>query len=152
MVPLMLPFYLLVAHLIGDYVLQTRWQAAGKFGWSWEAMALRYRHCAGYTAAFAAVLALCRAPLLNTACFCACLFLLHFLTDAQRFPSTLGDWVGWKLLPAHERVRELQRASMTERPLMHSRMPANPWPPIGLALDQTLHLAQIAVLAAVYLV
>lgn len=149
----MLALYLLTAHLIGDYALQTRWQAAGKFGWSWEAMGLRYRHCAGYVAPFAVVLA-CTGYLHHLAAagsFLAVLFVLHFLTDAQRFPSTPGELLVWRFLPAHERVRELQRASMTQRPLTTAGLPPNPWPTIGLALDQTAHLAQIAVLAAAYL-
>jgi hypothetical protein len=152
MVPLMLPFYLLVAHLVGDYLLQTRWQAVGKFGWGREALGLRYRHCLGYTAAFVAVLAACQMPFWNTLGFSACLFVLHFATDAQRFSVTPGEWFVWAIGRAHPMSLELRPGPEAWQRKVFGRLEKNPWAPIGLAIDQTLHLAQIALLAAVYLV
>jgi hypothetical protein len=39
----MLGLYLIAAHMVGDFVLQTRWQAVGKFGSGLHARALRTR-------------------------------------------------------------------------------------------------------------
>lgn len=141
----MIALWLLVAHLVGDYLLATRWQATGKFGWTWKAVALRYRHCCGYVLPFVIVALCCTGASHHKAWdvigFSVWLFLLHFITDAQRFTSTLGDVIGW----------QLQRRSKHARVRMPLLPAPNPWPPIGLAIDQTLHLIQIAVLAQVFL-
>lgn len=148
-----------MAHLAGDYVFQTRWQSALKFGWTPAAAFLRGRHCLTYTLAFAPV-AFAYGTWDGAGAFLVWLFFLHFLTDAQRFPSTLGDVIAWRLRStARRRVSRLKE----ERDEHGHRLPRsvnvtlalpppNPWQPIGLMLDQTLHLFQIAVLASILLV
>jgi len=128
--------YLLAAHLVGDYLLQTRWQADGKFGWTDGAMRLRARHCAAYCLPFVPIAVWQNwsawGPF-RVAYFLMLLWALHFFTDAQRFERTPGEWLVW-------------RRRGTRRPL-----PPNPWPSIGLAIDQSLHVVQIAALAALFL-
>lgn len=148
----MIVLWLLVAHLTGDYLLQTRWQANGKFGWDRVERELRIRHCAGYAACFAPV-AVWYAPNWPAALmFMVLLFAAHFLTDAQRFTRTPGEWLWWHVLggdttdPEKRGVHAAMGADTTKFDL-----PPNPWKPISLAIDQTLHLIQIAVLAELLL-
>jgi hypothetical protein len=69
---------------------------------------------------------------------------VHFLTDAQRFTRTPGEWAWWRWCAfiAEGRVRRTPALPLAP----------NPWPTIGLAIDQSLHLIQIAVLAQIFLV
>src|SRR4051812_16842327 len=96
----MLALWLLAAHCAGDYLLQTRWQAVGKFGWSPEAVRLRWRHCTAYCVPFAPVALWARhdglGGLVVAASFLLFLHALHFLTDAQRFHRTPGEWLAWR--------------------------------------------------------
>lgn len=107
---MLLPLYLLAAHMVGDYLLQTRWQAAGKFGWTDKAVALRTRHVAAYCVPFMPIAGVYAHGWLfpfdhdatiivhGKACvFIAALFALHFLTDSRRFLTTPGEWLAWKL-------------------------------------------------------
>lgn len=158
----MIVLWLLAAHLVGDFVFQTRWQATGKFGWSDRAYWLRARHVFTYTLAFVPVAIVYGSAkeYSGAAAFLSVLAILHFLTDAQRFTSTLGDRIVWRFLP--ERIRELE--VRTDLHLLHGpdanravpgewldHPPPNPWAPLPLVIDQTLHLIQIAVLADVFL-
>jgi Protein of unknown function (DUF3307) len=139
-----LVLYLLAAHLVGDFLLQTRWQAVGKFGWTPEAIWLRGKHVFVYGACFVIALVPAADHLGNLA-FLASLMLLHFLTDSRRFTSTVGDWIAWNLMWA-PREPSGYRPDPRVRPL-----PPNPWPSLPLAIDQTLHIVQIAVLAGLFL-
>lgn len=157
----MIVLWLIIAHLVGDYLFQTRWQANGKFGWTADAMWLRIRHVHGYVAAFVPA-AFVYAPRLSGAfAFLMFLAVVHFLTDAQRFKSTPGEWLVWNLgivsdetkIDAHTRQELLAGMLVSSAPAKADglRIPPNPWPSIGLAIDQTLHLIQIAVLAELFL-
>lgn len=156
--------WLLLAHLVGDYLLQTRWQAAGKFGWTKRAMILRATHCWSYGTPFI-LLAYVYADGWWSFAFWNLLIVGHFFTDAQRFTSTPGDWIAWRwfLSPAeradaYERVERFNNegdVTLTSRPAddveRKLKLKPNPWPSIPLAIDQTLHLAQILILAQVFL-
>lgn len=131
----MIVLWLLVAHLVGDYVLQTRWEAVEKFGWTRLAIRRRTAHVASYLIPFLPIVFTHQRGVWQGQAFVVGLVVLHWLTDAQRFPSTLGDWLAWHL-GADTRQFNL---------------PPNPWPSIPLVLDQTAHLIQIAVLAQVFL-
>lgn len=159
----MIVLWLLVAHLVGDYLLQTRWQANGKFGWETDAMWLRMRHVGGYVAVFVPVaFAYSGRDVPQAFAFLALLATAHYLTDAQRFTRTPGEW----LLHRARLVRAETLRVENTRPYPHPMMshvtfsplaskdlplPPNPWLSLPLAIDQTLHLIQIAVLAQVFL-
>lgn len=143
---------LLASHLVGDFVFQTRWQAAGKLG-DWR---LRARHVLAYCLAFVWVLLL-DVPAWRLAAFAAGLAVLHFLTDSRRFHSTFGDVVGWQGLDDAERRWAWEEYAVVEGddwtkpeavPESWQRWPTeNPWPAIPLMIDQALHVAQVAALA-----
>jgi hypothetical protein len=126
----MLPLALLASHLVGDFVFQSRWQATEKFGWTRRAVALRTRHVLAYLAAFAWLpfvwMPFANASPWRVVVFLAALAVLHFLTDAQRFTVTVGDIFGW-----HD---------------LYGWPTPNPWPALPLAIDQTLHVVQLAAL------
>lgn len=146
----MLPLALLAAHLVGDFVFQTRWQADGKFGWSADALALRTAHVFFYGVAFVPIV-LWRCwhgpPWWHGPAFFALLLVLHWLTDSRRFTSTVGDWVAWNLGGAGPPAEKRGIHAAMGAPLGEFDLPPNPWPSIGLAIDQSLHVVQIAVLA-----
>jgi hypothetical protein len=159
--------YLLAAHMVGDYLLQTRWQAAAKFEDAWA----RTRHVLGYCVPFVPVAFYAAPSARQAVVFLAALYVLHFLTDARRVRSTLGEVLAWRLLlPPSQKADELQEerlrviqpgeyhstpALLKVRPsdeqAARAKLPANPWPTIPLAVDQTLHLAQLAVLGGLLL-
>lgn len=155
----MIALYLLAAHMAGDFVLQTRWQAAGKFGWTPQAMDLRLRHCAVYTLCFLpAVLAAHPSSEWRIDAFVVALFVLHWLTDSRRFNSTLGDVLAWRFsvdaetkITAHERPAGLPNATFRHRTGDGLTLPPSPWGPLPILIDQTLHLIQIAALAGLLL-
>lgn len=156
----MIVLWLLVAHLVGDYVLQSRWEAIEKFGWTRLAMRRRTAHVATYLLPFLPVAYAYEPTAWKGEAFLAGLVVLHWLTDAQRFTSTLGDVVGWNFLSPNQREAETVTTSViagvpvmvSHRDVAERRIPPpNPWPSIPLALDQTAHLIQIAVLAEVFL-
>lgn len=165
----MIGLYLLAAHMVGDFVLQTRWQAVGKYAPprmldSVESFSLRTRHCATYCLPFVPI-AIIYAPDLRTAAgFISVLYLLHFVTDRQRFTSTLGDWVAWMLRePEPNPAADLRsgtghlwdptedelRAAM-EAPIYLPLEP-NPWPGVPIMVDQALHVCQLALLGGLFL-
>lgn len=164
----MIALYLIASHLVGDFIFQTRWQAAGKFT---DARA-RGLHALTYTLAFVPV-AFASAGWPDALQFLAGIFIWHAITDSRRFRSTLGDVVQWKLdyrrdpetcaaLWLEDEVSRVL-ASGPESPgwigetrAMVAKMdtswpPPNPWPACGLMIDQTLHIVQIAVLAGIFL-
>jgi hypothetical protein len=143
----MLALYLLAAHLVGDFLLQTRWQAIGKFGWTPEAVWLRGKHVATYGWCFAVALIVAGEADAGAVWFLAALLALHFLTDGHRFERTPGEATVWAML-SRERRREEWPEGHAPRSF---QMPPNPWPALPLAIDQTLHVVQIAVLAGLFL-
>lgn len=149
----MIVLWLLAAHLLGDFVLQTRWQAERKFGWKLEAVLYRGRHVGVYALAFVPVAAVYAPRPLYACGFIGWLGILHFLTDAQRFRSTLGDWLAWEyVLTDEQRTVEQRRECLHPklvRPL--GELPSQSWTPLPICIDQTLHVLQLAVLASLFL-
>lgn len=153
----MIVLWLIVAHLAGDYLLQTRWQAVEKFGWTTSAILTRARHVEGYLVPFIPI-AFVYAGQSHALRFLEALAVLHFLTDAQRFTRTPGELLAWHLGRVDDETKRnacpvFVGKNIRVLPVVADglRLPPNPWPPIGLAIDQTLHLIQIAVLAQVFL-
>lgn len=155
----MIGLYLLAAHLVGDFVLQTRWQAVGKF----TDHALRLRHVTTYSLPFIPIAAW-YGPDGSGAGFMIGLVLLHYLTDSRRFRSTLGDWIAWRLRepepnpaaiyrPGSGRLwdptEDELRAAM-EAPIYLPLEP-NPWPAVPIMVDQALHVCQLALLGGLFL-
>jgi hypothetical protein len=126
--------WLLAGHMVGDFILATRWQAATKFD---DGLA-RTRHVLGYCVPFAPIF-LAYASWGRAAAGLAALFALHWLTDCRRYRSTLGDAVGWYLVV---------KRKWAEPP---DSLPPNPWEPIALFIDQGLHVLQLAVVGTLFL-
>lgn len=151
----MIALWLIASHMVGDFVLQSRWHAAGKLTDAEE----RVRHVLAYTLAFLPVTAAYthafdghawRSP--HGEAWTGILFLLflgslHYVTDSVRFKSTLGDVLGWRL---RRHLPERDLAARGEEPVPVSP-PPNPWKPTALLIDQTLHIVQIAALAGIFL-
>lgn len=137
----MIALWLIAAHLVGDYLLQTRWQAVGKFGWTREAMIYRTAHVLTYLLPFIPI-AFVYGGLLGGVGFIAWLGVLHWFTDAQRFVRTPGELLvfNWKTW----RIRNLPDNLAVE-------LKPNPWPSLPLAIDQTLHILTLAALGAWFL-
>jgi hypothetical protein len=142
----MLPLYLLAAHMVGDFALQNRWQAEQKL----DDPRIRSMHVLTYTLAFVPVAAVSGAPWQEVVTFLGLLAGLHFLTDSRRFRVTLGDLAEWRTRTTPERQREWRaltgRTPIDDSEAWHRWPPPNPWPATPLALDQTLHVLQVAVL------
>lgn len=151
----MTALYLLACHMVGDFVFQTRWQAARKF----TDFDVRVRHVAAYCVAFAPIIVWRIIEVKpgwwetsKPGGFLAGLFVLHLLTDSHRFRSTLGDMVGWQFATDHEREAEWRDQPVYEtRGRTSFSLPPNPWSPISMMIDQALHIVQLAVLGAVFL-
>jgi hypothetical protein len=141
----MLALYLLSAHLLGDYVLSTRWQAEHKLT---DAL-YRLRHVTAYSVPFVPIAIVYGGNAWWSADFMLALFLLHYLTDSRRFRSTLGDVVAWRWAVTREEGDPFGfRPDTATRDLP---LPENPWPPIPLMIDQTLHVVQLALLGGLFL-
>lgn len=146
----MIALYLLASHMVGDFLLQTRWQAARKLRDPWE----RALHVAVYTLAFVPV-ALVAPYWQETVAFLGFLAALHFVTDSRRYLSTFGDWFEWLCFTDKRKIDEYQVVE-PHLTLGHIRrrhekadgltLPPNPWEPTPIMIDQTLHLAQLAIL------
>lgn len=173
----LISLYLIAAHFVGDYLLQSRWQAARKLTHA----GVRFRHVCLYSLPFvpiAVVYAHHRWPASSVHQtwgvfdFMLLLFVLHFLTDSRRFRSSPGDVLGW----TWKRLRDPGFAAVSWINYLYGveaagveplawRLdkvqnidagtlrwpPPNPWAPMPLLIDQSLHLAQIAILGAVFL-
>lgn len=144
----MVALYLIAAHLVGDFVLQTRWQAGRKL----IDRAARARHVAAYCVPFVpiAVVYAHQAPYgwSGPRGLYACQFLFgvaffHYWTDSRRFTSTLGDVLAWRF--------RLARRDHLIRIGGGTKLGANPWAPLPILLDQTLHAVQLAVLGGLFL-
>jgi hypothetical protein len=154
--------YLLAAHLVGDVLLQTRWQATLKL----RNQRMRAQHVAGYCLPFVPIAVLYGRWSWSPAAFLSLLAVLHFATDSRRFHSTLGDLIQWRIdlwrdpLPLKRAWLDYALAAADRNPAIRAidvsdkavRWPTpNPWPPIVLMVDQTLHLCQLAILGGVLL-
>lgn len=159
--------------MVGDFVLQTRWQAADKL----EDRMVRFDHCVSYLLPFLVVVLATGHDWRAFYAFPVCLFALHFLTDSRRFHSTLGDVVGWKMghhavevavvdtqgFPLGSRVdiggisgrvTGVTQAGLVRNGTLHvetAMPPPNPWTPIPILIDQTLHVCQLALLGGIFL-
>lgn len=149
----MIVLWLLAAHLVGDFVLQTRWQAANKL----DDSNFRNRHVLAYSLPFIPIAYVygdygktwmpCPGP---GFWFMFCLFVLHYATDSRRFHSTLGDWIAWhfKRNAWHFSIEKLDGTVLDD---VSSKLSPNPWTPIPIIIDQTLHVCQLALLATLFL-
>lgn len=142
----MIALYLIAAHLVGDFLLQSRWQAADNLA-DPEARTL---HVAGYLLPFVPV-ALLTAPWQDAVGFLGLLAVLHFITDSVRLPWTPGDVLEWQTFSITQRQRQWADATgrtPIERNWRWERLPPpNPWAPTSIMVDQSLHVVQVAVLA-----
>jgi hypothetical protein len=139
--------YLIAAHYVGDFMLQTRWQAEAKL-YYWR---VRVRHVLAYSLPFVVLLVYMHPPLWKAVAFYVLLCGAHFGTDSRRFTSTVGDrfaWVGMSDAQheAHYAERRLARGGTRPLPL-----PPNPWEALPIMIDQSLHLVQIAILGGLFL-
>lgn len=145
----MIALYLLAAHMVGDFVLSNRWQADLKF----TDRGYRTRHVIGYCVAFVPIALAYGSSGYRGSAFLGSLFVLHWLTDSRRFRSTLGDVCSWwsQSRAARRQYREIDTEPVDVTDKMILWPPPNPWPPMPLLIDQTLHVVQIAVLAGIFL-
>lgn len=114
-----------VAHLVGDYVLQTNWQASNKRGGLTDGPVARRAlasHIATYTLAFVPVLIWLADDLGAGVLWVAALVALpHMVQDDGRLVDV------W--------LRRVKRLDVTARP------------DVGMAVDQTFHLVALLLLA-----
>lgn len=167
----MIGLYLLAAHLVGDFVLANRWQAAAKI----KDRAMRAQHVWGYALPFVPLLLWRYLSGASSGWSCAAfmwlLLLMHYATDSYRFRSTLGDVVQWRndrriapdvavtawvdhLYGDADPVLSLRERTKASYDLAEGKLrwpPPNPWAPISLMIDQTLHVCQLAVLGGIFL-
>ena len=150
----MIALYLLACHLVGDFVLQTRWQVVNKLT---DGRA-RFEHCAGYAAPFVVLALVVGHGPLQFYGFPAAVFIVHFATDSRRFYSGLVEHVAYRLSLA-ERQQTMWREYLAAldgptQPIpadYAQRMPPNPWPTLPLMIDQTLLVCQLALLGGLML-
>lgn len=146
----MLPLYLLAAHLFGDYLLQNRWMARRKL----DSRRWRTYHVTVYTLPFLPIVALYAHTWTRGVLFVVLLFVLHWLTDSRQFRSTFGDFIHWHLVVKPEQRRKEWRHSnggTDASEAIVGRLPPNTWPLVSSAVDQTLHVIQLAVLGGIFL-
>lgn len=152
----MIALYMLAAHLVGDFVLQNRWQAEGKLGWETPAVKLRAIHVTGYCVPFVPVVVVYSPNARYALAFMLWLWTLHFITDSRRFTSTLGDWIAfqWRWYSARGHRAHWMRDRRANGIDMAEHKPSlapNPWTSVPMMVDQSLHVVQIAVLGALFL-
>lgn len=148
----MIALWLLAAHLVGDFILQTRWQAVGKFGSTRDASALRAKHVLAYCLPFVPIAFAYAGGPGRALGFLLLLAVFHYATDARRFTSTLGDTIAWHFGSAGPPVEKRGvHAAMGADLGQFIKLAPNPWSPLPTLIDQTLHVVQIAVLAGVLL-
>lgn len=115
-----------VCHLVGDYLLQTDWQATNKRGGlSADAVALRalLSHVATYTLAFAPALLWVAGDAANVLWMAAVVALPHAIQDDGR----IVEW--W--------MKRVKRADMATQRVA------------ALGVDQTLHMVALLALALI---
>lgn len=156
----MLALYLIAAHMVGDFLLQDRWTATFK---QKNRRALT-AHVAIYLIPFSFILTLLNVSWPRACGFLAALGVAHWLTDARRFRSTLGDCFRWWVDYRRDKaalIREWityridhmgednRTADVTDNQLLWPT--PNPWFAASIMIDQTLHFVQLAVLGAIFL-
>lgn len=143
----MLGLYLLAAHLVGDLLLQNRWMARKKL----DSRRWRTYHVTWYCVPFLPVVAMYWPGWWSAVGFVAALFAAHWVTDSREFRSTFGDFVHWHLFvkPAQRRQEWLRTAGPKARTI--DSLPPNAWPLVSSAVDQVLHVAELAVIAGLLL-
>lgn len=141
------PLYLLSAHLVGDFLLQNRWMARNKLDNGWW----RTYHVAWYCVPFVPLAIAYASSFYAGFDFLLVLAAAHWITDSRTFRASLGDWIHWKFFMGNEaRLAEWLRPDRRDqRP--SSKLPPNLWPLVSTAVDQTLHVAQIAIIAGLFL-
>lgn len=159
----MIVLWLLGAHMVGDFVLQSRVHALLKL----QDPAQRTAHVMWYVLAFVPVVLVADwGTWPNMAGFLGGLYILHWLTDSRRFHSNVGDLIAWRLSLWHDPVgaKKVWLEYVTERAesgtlraidvddAMVRWPPPNPWAPLPLMIDQTLHVLQLALLGSLFLV
>jgi hypothetical protein len=134
---------LIASHMVGDFIFSNRWQAAAKL----TDRRVRSRHVLGYVLAFVPAVIIFWPGTVRALAFLLLLDLLHFATDSRRFTSTLGDWVGWWFrTDAQKHLEWSGQPTYGKVGSTSDSMPPNPWSPIVLLIDQSLHLVQLAAL------
>lgn len=143
--------YLIAAHLFGDFILQSRWEAVAKFT-DWR---VRLRHVLIYSLPFFPIAILFHRQAWGAGVFIVLLIVTHFATDSRRFYSTPGDWIAWHL---NRELRDIDLEPEDGGPtlirdveLTKKELPPNPWPPLPIVLDQSIHICTIALLAGLFL-
>lgn len=156
----MIALYLLAAHMVGDYILQSRHQATLKL----TDRLVRAGHVFTYSLCFVPIAFVYASPG-RAVGFLVWLFVLHFATDSRRFRSTLGDVIAWRIGPVGMTVKpkdlwrrdiwlgrlDMPESDVTEMPSTMRWPPPNEWAPMSILIDQTLHVVQLAVLAGLFL-
>lgn len=145
----MLSLYLLAAHLTGDFLLQNRWMARRKLNDAWW----RTYHVAVYCVPFVPLVVVYAHGWQRSLLFFVLLYWAHWLTDSREFRSTVGDVIHWAFMGSASRGAEWERVVKT-RPhetVSPSRIPPNLWPLVGVAVDQSLHVIQLAILGGLFL-
>ena len=156
----MLALYLLAAHLVGDFVFQTRWQAERKL----RDYEYRARHVLVYCVPFVPIAVVFSRDWRYAGGFMSWLLVLHFATDSHRFRSTLGDYISWQFqdpIPnpaAQIRPRvggmwdqtDEELVVAMQRPIFLPLGP-NPWSAAPIMIDQALHVCQLALLGGIFL-
>jgi hypothetical protein len=79
----MISLYLLAAHMLGDFVLQSDRMAKAKLTDVWE----RTLHVTGYTLGFIPFLGMAGITDWRNPAFLGCLWVTHFITDSRRWAS-----------------------------------------------------------------
>ena len=166
----MIALYLIAAHLTGDWLLQGKWMASEKY----RSEAALYSHVMVYALCFVPILLWSSdSGIYAKLAFIWLLAALHAATDSHRSTSTLADTIGWQWRryrdPEGVRIawvdhlyganavydgidmgRRLRQArDITGRTLWFPPPDGSAGTP--LAMDQSLHILQIAALAAIFL-
>lgn len=130
---------LLAAHMLGDFVFQTRWQAELKF----TDRGMRAKHVATYAIPFIPIAVAYAPSLWRCIAFISGLMLLHYITDSRRLYSNFGDWLVWQFIQEDEPMSSRVQIAPG---IWHVPLPPSQWGPLPMLVDQTLHICQIAAL------
>jgi len=113
-----------VAHMLGDYVVQSDWMAAEKTNHNWPAAA----HALSYAACFV--------PLTRSLKALAVIGGTHYLIDRYRLAQYIA-WAKNQIAPAHHRYRFDQAAPPTGyRPKVYGQHTL-----LMVATDNAIHMA-----------
>lgn len=161
----MIVMWLLAAHLLGDFVLQSRVHAALKF----QDRVQRTSHVLWYVVPFVPIVVVATWPQDTAwwkgAAFLLGLAVLHWITDTRRFYSNIGDCLAWwaslhadpvgcKKVWLEHALERAETGTLRAIDVDDAAVrwpPPNPWPTLPLAIDQTLHVLQLALLGSLFL-